>query len=90
VYDNCAWLESECVSAVCSPESGECVATDVANGQTCDDGNACTLEDICQDGKYSCFWLVQYFPPYLSSVTGSPPHLLAPNHVQGSVPEAAP
>jgi RHS repeat-associated protein len=39
-----------CQGAECSPSTGACVTTRLANGTSCDDGNACTQTDTCQSG----------------------------------------
>jgi cysteine-rich repeat protein len=37
-------------AGACDPESGLCSAPIKADGSACDDGNACTRTDTCQDG----------------------------------------
>ena len=34
----------------CAPESGECVAVPIATGTACDDGDQCTVGDVCKNG----------------------------------------
>jgi len=47
----------QCKVAACDPNLG-CVLTDVADGTSCDDGNACTTSTcqagVCQSGPCSC------------------------------------
>jgi len=44
-------LSPECGAiAACNAGTGMCAAVPVANGTACDDGNACTQMDSCQDG----------------------------------------
>lgn len=45
---DCSDFDSQCTTGRC--EEGECVAESVPEGQTCDDGDACTLSDACQAG----------------------------------------
>lgn len=35
----------------CNPADGTCSAVKKADGETCDDGNRCTLNDVCQTGQ---------------------------------------
>src|SRR5262245_3176462 len=37
----------------CDQLTGQCVSTPVANGTACNDANACTQTDICQNGTCS-------------------------------------
>ncbi len=39
-----------CTERVCVPDTGLCQLQVVANGTFCDDENACTLGDVCQEG----------------------------------------
>jgi hypothetical protein len=48
-YD-CSSLETPCREAGCDPETGACTATDLPDGNICDDGNACTFEGTCLSG----------------------------------------
>ena len=43
--------DNPCVKTVCQPETGECVQFVRENGRPCDDGDACTLGDLCLQGK---------------------------------------
>jgi hypothetical protein len=47
---NCAGLDSACATGVCDPASGECRASPVADGTSCDDGDVCTVNDACNAG----------------------------------------
>ena len=42
-----------CDSEACAPQTGKCVKQPKAVGGKCDDGNACTQNDVC-DGKGTC------------------------------------
>lgn len=40
-----------CIVAICDTQTGECGESwESTQGATCDDGNPCTLEDLCQEG----------------------------------------
>ncbi len=39
-----------CADGSCDPKTGKCSATPAPDGATCDDGNACTLQDACLAG----------------------------------------
>ena len=39
-----------CHSSTCDPDSGECQVSEQPDGSACDDGDACTQLDTCQDG----------------------------------------
>jgi len=43
----CEGEPGSCQVAVCDPQSGACVASARANGEACDDHNACTNNDVC-------------------------------------------
>jgi PBP4 family serine-type D-alanyl-D-alanine carboxypeptidase len=47
----CAALDQCHVAGVCDPTTGTCSNPLAADGQTCDDGNACTQSDSCQAGS---------------------------------------
>ncbi|MAX69437.1 MAG: hypothetical protein CMP60_07135 [Flavobacteriales bacterium] len=63
-FDDCNVLDGDgsscsCDDVVCTPSSscvtsscveGSCVESDLANGEPCSDGNACTLGDFCDQG----------------------------------------
>ncbi len=40
-----------CATNTCDPASGACNLVSLANGATCDDGNACTLATACTEGS---------------------------------------
>lgn len=42
---------NQCVKGVCDPKDGQCKAVPVGEGQDCDDGQWCTLNDKCKQGK---------------------------------------
>ena len=46
----CPASTSPCLLQVCDPGSGQCKAKPTAPGTLCDDGDACTTADTCQDG----------------------------------------
>jgi hypothetical protein len=53
--DNCAGvvcnaLDACHISGICDPQSGVCSNPIASNGTTCNDGNACTQTDTCQNG----------------------------------------
>lgn len=51
---NCTALDDKCTDGVCDPGSGNCVASYLAAGLSCDaDGDACTVNDTC-DGAGTC------------------------------------
>ncbi len=41
------------LSATCDPATGTCVYPNQSNGTTCNDGNACTQTDTCENGACS-------------------------------------
>ncbi len=41
---------SPCTKGVCVPTTGACKQIATANGKSCNDGNACTLTDVCKNG----------------------------------------
>ncbi len=41
---------SPCVKNACTPDTGKCVKSNLSNGSTCDDSNACTEKDYCSTG----------------------------------------
>jgi hypothetical protein len=47
---DCVDPQDACNEAQCDPATGQCVAAPVADGVTCDDGDACTIADHCMDG----------------------------------------
>ncbi len=49
---DCSGLDVICQTVgVCDAATGECEAQSVPEDASCDDGDACTLEDSCQDGQ---------------------------------------
>lgn len=42
--------DTGCAKSVCDGASGKCFMTAVAAGAGCDDGDACTTDDVCQGG----------------------------------------
>lgn len=46
----CAALAGPCRTGACDPTAGTCAFTDLADGTSCDDGNACTSGDLCAGG----------------------------------------
>jgi hypothetical protein len=47
----CEGSATACMDApTCDPASGQCVVAAKPNGASCNDGNACTQNDSCQDG----------------------------------------
>ncbi len=47
---DCQTPENPCENAVCNPANGMCELVLRDNGTTCDDGDACTLTDVCTAG----------------------------------------
>jgi len=43
-------LGGPCDEVFCEPASGDCKVKDALDGTTCDDGNACTENDVCAAG----------------------------------------
>ena len=43
--------DSTCQANLCQPKTGVCKTTAVANGQACDDHNACTPDETCSQGQ---------------------------------------
>jgi hypothetical protein len=48
---NCTALTQGCNLGVCDAGTGQCVAQTVPNGAQCDDLNACTVGEICNNGS---------------------------------------
>jgi len=42
--------DTDCLKNRCAPETGQCLLAPVDDGAVCDDGDACTLADQCQEG----------------------------------------
>lgn len=47
---DCSDLDDTCVVGVCNPDTGACEAQPADDGTTCDDGDACTADDVCNAG----------------------------------------
>lgn len=50
--------DTDCLKASCAPKTGKCALAAVASGALCDDGNACTKNDVCIFGKCNAGTLV--------------------------------
>jgi len=48
---DCSGFDSACTKGECNPETGACLATELADGAPCEDGNACTAEEYCKEGS---------------------------------------
>lgn len=46
----CAQNPDPCLNDLCVPETGACEPAPTVDGAECDDGNACTTHDRCEDG----------------------------------------
>jgi hypothetical protein len=42
--------DTPCRKTLCDPDKGKCVQVASANGRPCDDGDACTVNDLCLNG----------------------------------------
>lgn len=49
----CATNSDPCLSNRCVPETGACEPEPAPDGSACDDGDACTTLDVCEDGQCS-------------------------------------
>ncbi len=47
---DCSGLDDACNLGTCDPGDGSCVAAPANEGVACNDGEACTLTDVCTDG----------------------------------------
>lgn len=47
---DCSNLDTECTVGQCNATTGACEAVNVTNGTSCDDGDACTNNDVCGGG----------------------------------------
>ncbi len=45
------WDGSPCTKDFCDPATGDCKHAPINNGKTCNDGDACTIFDVCNNGK---------------------------------------
>ncbi|MBA3545357.1 MAG: hypothetical protein H0T76_02630 [Nannocystis sp.] len=48
---DCSGFDSACTQGQCAPESGACLAIELADGTACEDGDACTAEETCNAGS---------------------------------------
>lgn len=47
---DCSAEDDQCSAGVYDPVSGECQAAPANEGESCDDGDVCTLDDVCSAG----------------------------------------
>jgi hypothetical protein len=47
---DCSDMDGPCVMGVCDPDDGTCGTDPINEDQACDDGDACTADDLCQTG----------------------------------------
>ena len=50
VAKDCSHLDSACTVGACDVTTGGCVAIPRNDGDTCDDGRLCTVQDVCANG----------------------------------------
>ncbi|MFH1532939.1 MAG: hypothetical protein ABIK09_19620 [Pseudomonadota bacterium] len=43
-------VDAPCLAAACAPDDGSCALVSAGDGQPCEDGSACSLGDLCQQG----------------------------------------
>ena len=43
--------DTDCAATSCDEKIGKCVQTKLKNGVNCNDGNPCTVPDVCADGQ---------------------------------------
>lgn len=48
---DCTELGDDCNPSACDPETGLCVTSQAEDGASCEDGDLCTLQDRCQEGR---------------------------------------
>jgi len=48
---DCSSLNTACTAGTCNPSSGLCYSTPTNQGGPCNDGYACTNNDVCNDGE---------------------------------------
>ena len=48
---DCSAVDDDCNEGVCDPETGACVRSPLPGDTVCDDGEACTNDDVCTDGS---------------------------------------
>lgn len=59
-----------CAPAACAAESGACASKSAVIGTACEDGNPCTISDVC-DGKGGCNGGSKFFCPSGSCYDGA-------------------
>ena len=47
---DCSSYDDQCVTGVCDGNTGDCTTEPKANGEACDDGQACSTNDHCSNG----------------------------------------
>jgi hypothetical protein len=47
---DCTGLDGPCARGECDPDTGDCVAVAIFEGDVCDDGDNCTHTDVCAAG----------------------------------------
>src|SRR5690606_26579991 len=47
---SCSHLTENCLLGVCDPTTGQCTTQPLMNNDPCDDLNACTMGELCQNG----------------------------------------
>lgn len=47
---DCSDMDGECVMGVCDPDTGTCGTEAINEDMACDDGDACTVDEVCQAG----------------------------------------
>ena len=48
---DCSGFDSPCTVGKCDEQTGACLAVDIADGIGCDDGDSCTIAEVCQAGS---------------------------------------
>ncbi|RJO67492.1 MAG: hypothetical protein C4523_09145 [Myxococcales bacterium] len=48
---NCTGLADQCNDGVCNPDTGACNAVAAREGIACEDGNFCTVNEVCLEGE---------------------------------------
>lgn len=51
VETDCSASANQCNLGVCDPQTGTCLTQPKPSGETCDDGNYCTLNEQCEAGS---------------------------------------